>query len=254
MAGVAAMTLFSEHSFPRHSHDQYGIGIMTSGAQRSWSVIGHVESAAGDVIMLNPGELHDGKPAGRAPRGWKILYFDPAVIARELANESTNGEFLIQPVARDPRLARQVLRLFAQIERWVADPLAVEESLVACLMHVTHKHRVGRPKTTCASPSVERAIRRLDAAPDARTSLAELAALSGVSRFQLLRGFAREVGTTPHAYLVQLRVRLARRHLADGKPPGESAALAGFADQSHMTRAFVDHLGVTPGRYKAAIS
>ena len=183
LAGVAAMTLFSEHSFPRHSHDQYGIGIMTSGAQRSWSVVGQVESAAGDVIMLNPGELHDGRPAGRTARGWKILYFDPVVIARELANEITDGEFLIQPVARDPRLARQVLRLFAQIERPVSDPLAAEESLVACLMNVMHKHRVGRPRTTCASPSVLAAIRRLDAAPEAPTSLVELAALSGSAAF-----------------------------------------------------------------------
>lgn len=86
IAGVAAMTLFSDYSFPRHSHDQYGFGVMTSGAQRSWSVIGHVESAAGDVIMLNPGEMHDGRSADGSARGWKILYFDPVVIARELAH------------------------------------------------------------------------------------------------------------------------------------------------------------------------
>jgi AraC-like DNA-binding protein len=248
------MTLFSDHSFPRHSHDQYGIGVMTSGAQRSWSVIGQVEAAAGDVIMLNPGEMHDGRPADRSARGWKILYFDPLLIARELADEITHGEFLIQPVARDPRLSRQVLRLFAQIERPVTDHLAVEESLVACLMHVMHKHRVGRGRTTCASAAVVMAIRRLDEAPEAPASLAELAALSGVSRFQLLRGFAREVGTTPHAYLVQRRVCLARRHLSEGKSPGEAATLAGFADQSHMTRAFVRQFGITPARYKAAIS
>jgi AraC-like DNA-binding protein len=254
IAGVAAMTLFSDHSFPRHSHDQYGIGVMTSGAQRSWSIIGQVESAAGDVIMLNPGEMHDGRPADRSARGWKILYFDPTLIARELTDEIIDGEFLIQPVARDSRLSRQVLRLFAQVERPVTDHLAAEESLVACLMHVMHKHRVGRARTICASPSVDMAIRRLDAAPEAATSLAELAALSGVSRFQLLRGFAREVGTTPHAYLIQRRVRLARRHLAGGKSPSEAATLAGFADQSHMTRAFVRQFGVTPARYKAAIS
>ena len=248
------MSLYSDHSFPRHSHDQYGIGIMTSGAQRSWSVIGQVESLTGDVIMLNPGEMHDGVPAARSARGWKIMYFDPKLIARELADELTCGEFLIQPVARDRRLARQVLRLFANLERPVADSLATEESLVACLMHVMHKHRVGRAKTKCASPPVAAAIRRLDAEPGAPTSLAELAALSGISRFQLLRGFAREVGTTPHAYLVQRRVRLARQHLAAGRSPGDAAALAGFADQSHMTRAFVRHFGVTPARYKAAIA
>lgn len=252
VAGVEAMSLYSEHSFPRHSHDQYGIGIMTCGAQRSWSVIGQVESAAGDVIMLNPGELHDGRPAARAARGWKILYFDPHLIARELEGENTGREFLIKPVARDPRLARQVLRLFANLERPAADGLATEESLLACLMHVTHKHRVGRVETRCASPSVAAAVRRLDTAPDAPASLAELAALSGISRFQLLRGFAREVGATPHAYLVQRRVRLARQYLSAGRAPAEAATLAGFADQSHMTRAFVRQFGVTPARYQAA--
>ena len=67
--GIEAMTLFSNHPFPRHTHDQFGIGIMTSGAQRSWSLIGLVESEAGDVIMLNPGEMHDGVPVGRFARG-----------------------------------------------------------------------------------------------------------------------------------------------------------------------------------------
>jgi gentisate 1,2-dioxygenase len=71
--GIEAMTLYSNHVFPRHSHDQYGIGIMTSGAQRSWSVIGQVESKAGDVIMVNPGEMHDGMPVDGSPRGWRSI-------------------------------------------------------------------------------------------------------------------------------------------------------------------------------------
>jgi AraC-like DNA-binding protein len=101
---------------------------------------------------------------------------------------------------------------------------------------------------------VAKALQRVDSAPDTPVSLAELAALSGVSRFQLLRGFAREVGITPHAYLVQRRVRLARQLLADGQTLAKAAVQAGFADQSHMTRAFVRQLGITPGRYRAAIA
>lgn len=251
--GIEAMTLFSDHAFPRHSHDQFGIGIMTSGAQRSWSVIGQVESEAGDVIMVNPGEMHDGMPVGVA-RGWRILYLDPTLVAREIADEGTGGELIVRPVARDPQLARHVVRLFSQVEKPAPDSLAAEESLLCCLMRVLDRHGVGGPCTACASPSVLKAIRRLDAAPEVLTSLAELAALSGVSRFQLLRGFAREVGTTPHAYLIQRRVRLVRRLLAAGRSPADAALLAGFADQSHMTRAFVRQFGITPGRYKAAIA
>jgi AraC-like DNA-binding protein len=49
----------------------------------------------------------------------------------------------------------------------------------------------------------------------------ESQAVAGVSRFQLLRGFARELGATPHAHLLQLRVRLARQRLACSFPPAE---------------------------------
>jgi AraC-like DNA-binding protein len=252
--GIEAMTLFSDHAFPRHSHEQFGIGIVTAGGQRSWSTIGQVESEVGDVIMLNPGEIHDGVPADRSARGWRILYLDPALVARETAAETTRGELMVRPVARDPELARQVLRLFEQVARGTADSLAAEESLLSCLMLVVQRHRVTGPCAASIAPSVWKAVRRLDAAPEVPISLAELAELAGMSRFQLLRGFAREVGTTPHAYLVQRRVCLARRFLAAGDSLADAALLAGFADQSHMTRAFLRHVGITPGRYRAAVA
>jgi len=34
LPGVEAMTLLTDHAFPRHSHDGFGIGVMTAGAQR----------------------------------------------------------------------------------------------------------------------------------------------------------------------------------------------------------------------------
>ena len=253
IAGVEAMTMFTEHAFPRHSHDHFGIGIMTSGAQRSWSLIGNVESEAGDVIMLNPGEMHDGSPVG-GMRSWRIIYIDPALVAREIANDSVKGEPLIRPVARDPHLAAHVAQVFEQLENLAPDSMLAEQSLLFCLMHALQKHGIDGSRPVRASPSVARAVSRLDAAPEVATSLAELATLSDVSRFQLLRGFFREVGATPHAYLIQLRVKLARRHLALGRPPAEVALMAGFADQSHMSRAFVRQFGVTPGRYQAALA
>jgi AraC-like DNA-binding protein len=247
------MSLFSNHAFPRHSHDQFGIGIMTCGAQRSWSVVGQVESEVGDVIMVNPGEIHDGMPVDGAARGWRILYLDPIMVTGEIADEA-DGQLIVRPVARDPDLAGYVVRLFAQVKNPSPDRLAADESLLRCLMYVLHRHAIVGPLPPRASPSVSKAVRRLEAAPEVPTSLAELAALSGVSRFQLLRGFAREVGTTPHAYLVQRRVRLVRQFLAAGRSPADAALAAGFADQSHMTRAFVRHFGITPGRYRAAIA
>jgi AraC-like DNA-binding protein len=254
LPGVEARTLVSDHVFPRHSHDQFGVGVMMFGAQRSWSGIGPVESEAGDAIMANPGEMHDGMPVGGRVRGWRILYLDPQLVAREAADEIPGEPEIARPAVRDPVLAALVARLFARATAPSPDRFAAEEDLLRSLMHVLGRHGVRRPPAAGASPPVARARQRLDAAPEVPVSLAELAALSGVSRFQLLRGFAREVGATPHAYLVQRRLRLVRQSLAAGEPPAAAALKAGFADQSHMTRAFVRQFGVTPGRYRAAIA
>ena len=252
--GIEAMTLVSNHRFPRHSHDQFGIGVIAFGAQRSWSGVGTVHASAGDVIMVNPGEMHDGVPLDGNARGWRMIYLDPALVAREVKDEIVNQVEVLLPVARDPLLASHFARLFACLTTSCLDTLATEESLLRSLIYMLRQHGTMRPSSDGPSPSVAKAIQRLDSALDESVSLAELAALSGVSRFQLLRGFAREIGVTPHAYLVQRRVRLARRLLADGQTPAQAAVQAGFADQSHMTRAFVRQFGVTPGRYRAAVT
>lgn len=60
VAGVEAVNSESDFAFGRHTHDQFGIGLMDSGGQKSLSGRGNVESIAGDIITVNPGEVHDG--------------------------------------------------------------------------------------------------------------------------------------------------------------------------------------------------
>jgi AraC-like DNA-binding protein len=249
------MTLVSNHHFPRHSHDQFAIGVIAFGAQRSWSGVGMVEAGASDVIMANPGEMHDGIPLDGKVRGWRMLYFDPALIGHEVEEEIAGGIEVVRPVARDPLLAQNFSQLFVSLTAPDPDDLAQEENLIRALARVLRCHGAQRPSgNSCPSPSIAKAIRRLNSALEESVSLAELAALVGVSRFRLLRGFVREIGITPHAYVMQRRICLAKQLLAAGETPAQAAAEAGFADQSHMTRAFVRYLGITPARYRAAVA
>jgi AraC-like DNA-binding protein len=253
--GIEAMTLISNHYFPRHSHDQLGIGVIAFGVQRSWSGVGQVEASPADVIMRSPGEMHDGVPLEGRVRGWRIMYFDPVLVGGEVEDDVAGRIEVTRPVARDPLLARNFARLFASLTTSQSDDLGREENLVRCLVCALRRHGVRRLSyNNGPSPPVAKAIQRLDFAPNESVSLSELAALAGVSRFQLLRGFVREIGTTPHAYLVQRRVCLAKQVLAAGETPAQAAIAAGFADQSHMTRAFVRHLGITPSRYRLAVA
>lgn len=262
LAGVEATVAETAHAFPRHSHDSFGIGVIASGGHRSASGHGIVEARANDAIMVNPGEVHDGSPLDERGRAWRMLYVEPSMlsgVAREL-NSGARGAHeleLTRPVVRDPLLARLFERAFAvSIEQQVVpDELVREEALLGLLGHLvrTHATRPARSLSADVPGPIARAKMRIDDDPAAQLTLAELAAESGLSRFQLLRGFAHEMGLPPHAYRMQRRVGLARRSIAQGSTLADAAVAAGFADQSHMTRAFVRLLGVTPANYAAAI-
>ena len=80
LAGVESMSATTARSFPRHTHDEYGIGLIDLGGHASWSGRGKVEAGPGSFISVNPGEVHDGHALGRRPRSWRILYFEPAAL------------------------------------------------------------------------------------------------------------------------------------------------------------------------------
>ena len=98
------------------------------------------------------------------------------------------------------------------------------------------------------SPARARRVRDyIEAHIAEKPSLAELAAVVGASEYHFLRQFRRRFGRTPHAYVIERRVDLARRLLRrNDLSLAEIAAMSGFADQSHMTRLFQRVLGTTP--------
>jgi len=255
--GVEATIAETAHSFPRHSHEGFGIGVIVRGGQRSASGRGPVEARVDDVITCNPGEVHDGSPLDERGRAWRMLYFAPSLMfdaAGELTLTASRAVELTRPVTHDPVLKLLFERLFAAAvdEAAQVDDLAREEALLALLAHVGARHTAMRPLRQATAP-IAHARARIDDDPASALTLADLAAEAGMSRFQLLRSFAHELGLPPHAYRMQRRVVLARRLIAHGAALADAAAAAGFADQSHMTRAFVRLLGVTPASYAMAM-
>ncbi len=256
LEGIDAMSAMTTRAYPRHTHDQYGLGVIDEGGHASLSGRGQVEAGAGSLIFVNPGEVHDGRALGGRARAWRMLYMDPAamVAAREdvLGGASQTPAFAA-PVFADDRLRRAFNCVFDRAIRRACDAheMVVETDvlrLIALLsvnMVVTKRWESSR-----STVSIRRAKERIDADPAAPLTLACLAAETGTSRYQLLRAFARELGLTPHAYIVQQRLGLARRLMRAGAAIADAASTAGFADQSHLTRLFARQFGVTPARYR----
>lgn len=135
-----------------------------------------------------------------------------------------------------------------------AEPLAQQALLVRALRTVLAAcaERSERLPSDASAGALSRAREYLHAHARRSVTLDDLARVSGLDRFHLLRSFARAYGLPPHAYLTQLRVSQARRQLAAGTPP--SAVDVGFFDQAHLTRHFRRAYALTPAAYQRAIS
>ncbi len=256
IGGVEAVSADTAHAFGRHTHDRYGIGVILRGAQKSASGRGVVEAEAGDIITVNSGEVHDGTPLGEGGRAWRMLYVEPALLRGEnldLTAGLTAAAELARPTLRDPACAARFLALF----RSLTDPqgghseIEAQEQMLVLLARLIE---TGSAQRRCgAAPLIGRARKRIDDDPAAPLSLDELAAIEGLGRYQLIRGFAKTTGLTPHAYLVQRRLQRARRLIAGGATLAAAAFQSGFADQSHLNRHFVRAYGLSPGRYAAVM-
>lgn len=254
MRGIEAVAADTAFAFARHMHEQFGLGLIQRGAQKSASGRGVVEAGAGDIITVNPGEMHDGAPIGEGGRAWRMLYLDPAVLlrlARDMAEEGPPPavEFT-RPALRSAAMAGRFGRLFQAMTAQApgdAGELAAQESLLLMLGGLLQP---ATPRQGPLPPGIPRA--RMDDDPAGGSSLDSLAAEAGLGRYQFLRAFARATGMTPHAYLLQRRIHRARQLIGQGLPLAQAAADSGFCDQSHMSRVFVRSFGMPPGRYAEA--
>lgn len=248
-AGVEAVQAQSRHQFGRHMHGQFGIGVITQGGQKSFSGRGMVEAVAGDTITVNPGEIHDGSPMDDTGRRWQMLYLEPELVATLMddisAGKRRQAEFSL-PVIRNTRISQAVRQLFATMTTPQAASISAEEQMLLLFSGIMQEPA---SQLEAVPASVHHARSLIDDDPAADLSLQALAQQQGLSRFQLLRAFAKSTGMTPHAYILQRRLQLARRLIAGGMPLVQVAMECGFADQSHMTRLFVRHFGVSPGIY-----
>jgi AraC-like DNA-binding protein len=243
------------HRYGRHAHETYTFGLIEAGVEEFDHGTDLLRAGAGAVALLNPEVVHTGQ-AG-VPEGWtyRVLYPQVEVVtdvAAELGWQRGTPLFP-QTIVQDDRSAALLRAAHRAAEH--GDQLVSSTLLRTCIARLLTAHAAAGPaeprQRHDRAPAAVAMVRDLLAERLADPpSLDELASLTGLSPFAVLRAFRVQTGLPPHAYLNQLRVRLSRSLLDEGVALADVAATAGFADQAHLTRHFKRVVGVPPGAYQ----
>lgn len=253
LGGVTVMNAhFRAHSFERHSHETWSIGVTRSGVQ-TFNCGGALHaSLPGDVMLFNPDQPHDGQRGSDEGFGYAMLYVDGAVVdsCRDRDAGLSAVSHFARPVVRDAAMGRAVARAI-EASSESGESLRAEELTRALLQDLLLRYgdsRIGG-RALAGAPRLDRVRDLLRARFDEDLTVEALAREAGLSRAHLSRAFARQFGVPPHIFLNTVRVEQAQRLLLAGQSPVEVALACGFADQSHLNRRFKGKVGLAPGAW-----
>jgi AraC-like DNA-binding protein len=250
--GVTLMRAhFSDHAFERHSHDGFALGATTYGIQRFRCKGRQYDSRPGDLVLFNPDDDHDGCPGTADGFRYTILYVPDAF----LASCVDGNRYFSKPHATDRRMAATFQALSASLAEASGESLRVESLMRAFLGTLLTRHgerpQPGTGPARAAGPAALARVKDYIRACYAHDiTVADLAAVAGLSRAHLTRTFAGAYHMPPHVYLNAVRIAQAQARIRAGMPLADVALACGFADQSHLTRRFKGSVGVTPSAWR----
>ncbi|MCE7026767.1 AraC family transcriptional regulator [Jiella avicenniae] len=254
--GVEAISArFFGHAYDMHHHDDWLVGVTDHGVQDFFCRGARRQSTRDRIILIEPGEMHDGQAVTEDGFAYEMLYVPQAVMREGLGDHAREEGGFRQTLSDDPLLAgaiRSTCAAIAEPRGRLAREAGLDRVIDRLRAHLGFSGRTGSPAE--AAPVIARRAReRLHDEMAAEIGADDLAAASGAAnRFALARAFRAAYGSSPHAYLVRIRLIEARRLLAEGESPAAVAAACGFADQSHLGRWFRRAFAITPGAYRAA--
>jgi AraC-like DNA-binding protein len=213
----------------RHFHDEVQVSVIWNGCRDYLVGAQTVRVRPGQMLVTPAFQAHQALPS--------------------LQDLVRSVEFYLTPAA----LQQATRRWLARSDFFIIDaPEALHASPADVIDFITC--RIDEEATMRAMPPCEPRS-AADALLDATIRHDNVHAAAedvGLSREGFIRAFFRSRGMTPHAYKINDRLNRGRQLLRQGEGISDVAQAAGFSDQSHFGRAFLNHFGATPGNFRAA--
>jgi len=247
--------LFFKHSFGRHYHEGYALGIILEGSETYQCNKKEHVAPKGSIVIVNPGEIHNGH-ASDISKGWYYFMIYPHLsliqkALEQLELDSTRLPCFPKTVIKDDLFANQLYEFMLAFE-YEDSKMALESHFLELLHDFIRKHAhfdIRNPVLSKGFGKIKQVKEKIYDEYCENLSLETLAREVGLSSYALLRLFKKELGISPYLLQTGLRIQKAKECLKADTPLALTAANCGFTDQSHMTKQFKKWIGITPGEY-----
>jgi AraC-like DNA-binding protein len=235
-------------------HLETCVAIVMGGTFQYRTSTGQEMMIPGTLLLGNAGDYFTcGHEHGVGDRCISFSY------TQEFCERSKLDGGLVKSRFKAPRLApmRVLSPLVSRASQLVAraDHSSFEGLAIEVLETAIQVERGVTPRAAQLEPSslarVTRVVRWMDHEAEGHHDLNNLAQRARLSPYHFLRVFQALTGTTPHRYLIRVRLRRAAIRLREGRTRILDIALdCGFGDASNFDRAFHAEFGLSPRAYR----
>lgn len=259
-AGKAAGTtvlnaVMSDFSYANHAHEELALGVTVRGIQEFDCNGSLFRSVPGDIILFNPGDVHNGHPGSGSALHYTMLYIDEReflALGRSIAGHDRFGLRGLGRHFTDQTLQTLILSMAGLIAMPGVSGLEYEGGLYRLARRMSQVTNAFQPEQwrERKEPLLLRARAYIHDNIGDDISIDDLGRVANMSKYHFIRLFRNQFGLSPHQYILNLRVNRARMALAVGTSPTEVAHCLGFFDVSHLNRMFKRSYGLTPKQYQ----
>jgi AraC-like DNA-binding protein len=243
----------TDQEFPPHVHDALVVAVTEQGGAVVRARGSSEAAEPASVLVFNPGEPHSGDMGGSLLWRYRGLYFEECALNQLRRGLSTRNQPYFRTNALvDGGLAQGLLAMHHALEQAGEDGFQAEEAIAQTMGLLYARHGDAKPQAPPATRDralLTAAVTLLRDRFAEPLRLEEVSSKVGLTAFQLIGLFKRELGLTPYALLTQYRLNAACSMLKRGAPIAECAIAVGFYDQAALTKHFRARFAITPAQF-----
>ena len=241
-----------------HHHDFYEVYFLLKGEVEYWVDGRILRLQPGDLLLINPMELHRPIVNAKSPVYERIVLW---IQKNYLESLSENGRLsrcfdqslpnLIGPdAAQRTQLASKLHELVRETyNRDYENDLCAYGLFLQIMVQINRlalrTENITREEEQL-SDLVRQTLHYISGHIGENLTLEDLASAFYVSKYHLSHTFSREMGVSIHRYIMLRRLLMARQLLLTGVAAGQVCRTCGFSDYTSFYRAFKNEYGISP--------
>lgn len=250
-----------------HHHDFYEVYYLLSGEVGYWVDGRIIRMRSGDLLLINPLELHRPILEGKNKIYERIvlwinkeylegLFSDQIKLSRCFDTSLPTHTHLIRPAVseRSALTARmgELVREYYSPE--MGSDLCAYGMFLQLMVQMNRMAQQGQTRqeeTQQLSELVQKALVFIGENLNQPITLEGLSSRFFVSKYYLSHAFTKEVGVSVYRYIMLRRLLMARQLLSAGETAGQVCRNCGFSDYTSFYRAFKSEYGISPRQFIA---